>query len=296
MFKQFLATLSVVVAIAAATPSIAQTQGETPMSIPTSTDRVAVNGVELYYEIHGEGSPLVMLHGGVNPSDMFGAPLAEMAKTHKVIAIHMRGHGFSTDSDEPWSSEQMADDVDALLGELGIDQIDIMGWSLGGGVAYQLAIRHPDRVGKLIVISMNIRNEGNFPEVEAAFKAMPDNAAQYAQGVGQSPLAKLYPDIDWERMFRKTGEMNEQSYDWSADIAKIAAPTLLIFSDADMMYLEHMVEIYRLFGGGTGDAGVDGSTRPTPNQLAIIPDTTHYDLMLKATKSAAGYANAFLAK
>ena len=297
MFKQLLTTLSVVAALAVATPSIAQTSGENPMSTPTTSDRVAVNGVELYYEIHGAGTPLVMLHGGVNPSDMFGAPLAEMAKTHKVIAIHMRGHGFSTDQvDEPWSYEQMADDVAALLGELGIDRIDVMGWSLGGGVAYQLAIRHPDRVGKLIAISMNIRNGGNFPEVEAAFQAMPGMAAQYGQGVGQSPLAKLYPDVDWETMFRKTGEMNQHPYDWSADIAGITAPTLLIFSDADMMYPEHMVEIYKLFGGGTRDAGVDGSLRPTANQLAIIPDTTHYDLMLKATRSATDYARAFLAK
>jgi pimeloyl-ACP methyl ester carboxylesterase len=296
MFKQLLTTLTVVAALTVTTPSIAQTEGDTPMSTPTSTDRVAVNGVELYYEVHGEGSPLVMLHGGVNPSDTFGAPLAEMAKTHKVIAIHMRGHGFSTDTDAPWTYEQMADDVDALLGELGIDTIDVMGWSMGGGVAYQLAMRHPDRVGKLIVISMNIRNAGNFPEVEAAFVAMPGQAAQIAQGVGQSPLAKLYPDVDWETMFRKTGEMNNVAYDWSAGIAKIAAPTLLIFSDADMMHLEHMVEIYKLLGGGTRDAGVDGSLRPTQNQMAIIPDTTHYDLMLKATKSATDYTNAFLAK
>jgi pimeloyl-ACP methyl ester carboxylesterase len=90
--------------------------------------------------------------------------------------------------------------------------------------------------------------------------------------------------------------MNLNPYDWSANVARIAAPTLLIFADADMMHPEHMVEIYKLFGGGTRDAGVDGSLRPTQNQLAIIPDTTHYDLMLKATKSAADYANAFLAK
>src|SRR6187401_2722102 len=111
---------------------------------------VAVNGVELYYEIHGEGSPLVMLHGGVNPSDFFGAPLAAMAETHQVIAIHLRGHGFSTDTDEPWTYELLADDVAALLGKLGIARTDVMGWSLGGGVALQTAIRHPELVGKLI--------------------------------------------------------------------------------------------------------------------------------------------------
>lgn len=265
------------------------------MSTPTTAERVAVNGVELYYEIHGQGAPLVMLHGGVNPSDMFGAPLEEMAKTRKVIAVHMRGHGFSTDGDTPWTYEQMADDVAALLGELDIATADIMGWSTGGGVAYQTAIRHPDLVGKLIVISKNVHNDGNFPEVEAAFTAMPGIAAQIGQAVAQSPLGALYPDADWERIFRKTGEMNQTPYDWSADVAKITAPTLLIFADADTIRLEHMVEIYRMLGGGTRDAGQDGSARPTPNQLAIIPGTIHYDMPIKATEIIAAHANAFLA-
>lgn len=296
MFRQLVATFTVVAALAVTAPSMAQAQGETQMSTPTSTGRVAVNGVELYYEIHGEGEPLVMLHGGVNPSDFFGAPVAAMAEERQVIAVHLRGHGFSTDTDEPWSSEQMADDVAALLGELGLEKADIMGWSLGGGVALQTAIRHPEVVNKLIVISMNVRDDGNFPEVDAAFDEMPNMAPQIAAQIEQSPLATMYPDIDWEVMMRKTGEMNQGSYDWSEDVAEITAPTLLIFSDADMMYLEHIVEIYKLFGGGTRDAGVDGSLRPTQNQLAIIPDTTHYDLMLKATDVATGFAKAFLAK
>jgi pimeloyl-ACP methyl ester carboxylesterase len=257
---------------------------------------VAVNDVELYYEIHGEGPPLMMLHGGVNPSDMFGAPLAAMATSHKVYAIHLRGHGFSSDADEPWSVEQMADDVAALLGALGIAKIDVMGWSLGGGVALQTAVRHPDVVGKLIVISMNFRDDGDFPEVRAQFEAMPGMAPEYARHIAQSPLAAMYPDIDWEVTLRKTGEMIRGGFDWSAHVARITAPTLLIFADADMMYPEHMVEFYKLLGGGTRDAGIDGSLRPTPNQLAIIPGTTHYDLMLTATDSVTGFAKAFLAR
>ena len=264
------------------------------MNDSTLADRIEVNGVKLYFEIRGEGSPVVMLHGGVNPSDMFGAPLTEMAKAHKVIAIHLRGHGLSTDTDEPWSYEQMADDVDALLGELGIGKIDIMGWSLGGGVALQIAIRHPERVTKLVVIGMNVRDTGCFPEVQAAFSQMPELAPTIAGHLKQSPLADLYPDVDWEAMMRKTGEMNQGPYDWSGDVAQIAAPTLLIFADAEMMYPAHIAEIYGLLGGGTQDAGVDGSMRPTPNQLAIIPGTTHYDLMLKASDTATNFAKAFL--
>ncbi len=275
-------------------PARAQTEGG-PL-VPNTSGRIPVNGVELYYEIHGEGTPLVMLHGGVNPSDMFGAPLAAMAEAHQVIAIHMRGHGFSTDADVPWSTEQMADDVAALLGELGIARADVMGWSLGGGVALQTAIRHPELVRKLVVISIGMRADGNFPEVREQFRTLPERAAEFAPQLAQSPLGALYPDVDWEVMFRKSGEMNQGSYDWSADVARIAAPTLLIFADADMMYLEHMVEFYRLLGGGTRDAGFDGSLRPTPNQLAIIPGATHYDLMVAANGSATSFAKAFLAQ
>jgi pimeloyl-ACP methyl ester carboxylesterase len=260
-----------------------------------TSGRVAVNGVALYYEIHGQGSPLVMLHGGVNPSDFFGAPLAAMAETQQVIAIHLRGHGFSTDTDAPWSYEQMADDVAALLDHLDLATVDVMGWSLGGGVALQLAIRHPNCVGKLIVISMSIRHDGNFPEVQAEFDAMPDRAPAYAKQFQESPAAALYPDIDWEVMMHKTGEMHRAPYNWSAEVTRITAPTLLIYADADMLYLEQMIECYRLLGGGTRDAGLDGSRRPTPNQLAIIPGTTHYNLMLRATRSATDYAKAFLA-
>lgn len=263
--------------------------------MPNTSGRVAINGVELYYEIHGDGPPLVMLHGGVNPSDFFGAPLAAMAQTQKVIAIHMRGHGFSTDADVPFSCEQMADDVAALLGELGIEKADIMGWSLGGAIALQVAIRHPRVVRKLVVISISMRAEGNFSEVREQFATMPEKASEFAPHIAQSPLATLYPAVNWEVLMRKTGEMLRENYDWSADVAKITAPTLLIFADADMMYLEHMVEFYRLLGGGTRDAGIDGSLRPTPNQLAIIPDTTHYNLVSKETESVTNFAKAFLA-
>jgi pimeloyl-ACP methyl ester carboxylesterase len=271
----------------------AMAQGEPPMTSPTRTGQVDVNGVELYYEVHGQGSPLVMLHGGVNPSDMFGVPLARMAESHEVLAIHLRGHGLSTDTDEPWSYEQMADDVVALLDALNIERIDVMGWSLGGGVALQTAIRHPERVGRLVVIGSSVRSGGNFPEVQAMFDAMPDMAAEIAQQVEQSPLATLYPDRDWTSMFRKSGEMGQRPHDWSEDVAGITAPTLLIFADAEMMHLEHIVEIYRLFGGGTRDAGVDGALRPTQNQLAIVPGTTHYNLVQAG--AATDFAKAFLA-
>lgn len=248
------------------------------MSTPISTGKVPVGGAEIYYEIHGDGPPLVLLHGGVNPSETFGAPLAAMARTHKVIAIHLRGHGFSTDADGPWSAEGMADDVAAVLRQLGIGKARFMGYSLGAAISVQVAIRHPELVEKLVAVSVAFRADGEYPEVRQAFAQMPGMAAAIGQQLSASPLAQLYPDVDWETMMRKTGEMNHSDRDWTAGIKTIKVPTLLVFADADSIRPEHMVEFWKLLGGGQRDAGLDGSQRPA-SQLAIIPGTTHYSLI-----------------
>jgi pimeloyl-ACP methyl ester carboxylesterase len=288
--------LAALCAVVMATGAMAQEQGATQMNAPSKSDRVAVNGVALHYEIHGAGKPLVMLHGGVNPADMFGAPLAAMAETHQVIAVHLRGHGLSSDGDAPWSSELMADDVDALLEAIGIGSADVMGYSLGGGVALQLAIRHPERVGKLVMVSASIKTSGNYPEVEEAFKAMGAQAADIGAYLATTPMGEMYPDVYWEKLMRRTGEMAAAPFDWSEGVKALSVPTLVIFADADMMYPAHIAEIYGLLGGGTQDAGVDGALRPTPNQLAIIPGTTHYDLISKGVGPVTEFARAFLAE
>lgn len=248
------------------------------MRTPESKGYAKVNDVELYYEIHGDGPPLIMLHGGVTPSEMFGAPLAEMAKAHKVIAVHARGHGLSKDSNRPWSFEVFADDVAAVMGHLGIRKASVMGYSSGALVALQVAIRHPELVDKLIVISTAFRTDGYYPEVLEAFAQMPSAAPMIGAEVSKSPLAALYPSVNWETVFRKTGELANRRFDWSASVAGIKAPTLLLFADADMLHPAHIVEFYKLLGGGQRDAGLDGSLR-SPNRLAIIPNTTHINLI-----------------
>ncbi|HEY9011194.1 MAG TPA: alpha/beta hydrolase [Devosia sp.] len=278
MLRRTLVTFAFLAAALVAAPAIAQTAGDSPMSTPSSTGKVPVGGAELYYEIHGDGPPLVLLHGGVLPSQTFGAPLATMARTHRVIAIHMRGHGLSTDADTPWSDELMADDVAAVLSHLGIGRARVMGYSLGAAVALQLAIRHPELVEKLVSVSVAFSTDGNYPEVREAFRQMPANAATIGQQLAASPFAELYPDADWERIMRKSAEMNLVDYDWSEAIKAITAPTLLVFADADAIRPEHMVEFWKLVGGGQHDAGLDGSQRPK-SQLAILPNTTHYSLI-----------------
>lgn len=258
---------------------------------PDTKGYAKVNGVELYYEIHGDGPPLVMLHGGVTPSEMFGAPLTEMAKTHRVIAPHARGHGLSKDTSRPWSHDVFADDVAALLRHLGITKASVMGYSSGGDVALQVAIRHPELVDKLIVIAAGFRSDGYYPEVLQAFAQMPAAAPMIAAEVAKSPLATLYPSVNWETVFRKTGELANHSYDWSASVAGIKAPTLLVFADADAIRPEHMAEFYKLLGGGQRDAGIDGSLR-SASRLAIVPNTTHMNLL--GAPSVMQFATEFL--
>jgi len=278
MLRRTLVSLAFAAAAVVAVPAIAQTAGDDPMSTPLSTGKVQVGGAEIYYEIHGDGPPLVLLHGGVDPSQTFGAPLAAMARTHRVIAIHMRGHGFSTDTDAPWSSELMAEDVAAVLRRLSIGRARFMGYSLGAGVALQVAFRHPELVEKLVSVSVDYRTDDDYPEVREAFRQLPAHAAEYGQQLASSPLAELYPDVDWERVFRKSGEMNEPEYDWTEGIKAISAPTLLVFADADSIRPEHMVAFWKLLGGGQRDAGFDGSQRPA-SQFAILPGTTHHNLI-----------------
>ena len=261
------------------------------MSQAIESGYAPVEGTELYYEIYGEGAPLVMLHGGVNPSGFFGGPLAEMAGAFKVIAIHARGHGLSRDSDLPWSIEQAADDVAAVLRDRGIKKASVMGYSFGGKIAIQFALRHPDMLEKLVVISAGYARDGDHPEVRAAFEKMPEMAEVFGAGIAQSPLAQLYPDVDWVKLMRKIGALGTLDYDWSAGVKGIKSSTLLIFADADSIRPEHIVEFYKLLGGGLRDAGLDGSLR-SPNRLAIIPGVTHHTII--ADPAVFQHATAFL--
>jgi pimeloyl-ACP methyl ester carboxylesterase len=235
-----------------------------------------VNGQHLFYSLHGAGKPLILLHGGINP-DSFGGNLAELAKRRQVIAVHLQAHGRTPDTDRPLRSETMGDDIAALISHLNFGKADVMGYSLGSSVALQTAIHHPDVVDRLVLVSAAMRQDGFYPEVVTAFKQLEANAATLGPGVKASPLGKTYPDVDWTKLFTKVGDMTKHPFDWSADVARLKARTLLVFADADAIRPEHMVEFWKALGGGQRDAGIDGSQRPA-NELAILPNTTHYTL------------------
>lgn len=235
-----------------------------------------VNGQHLFYSVQGVGKPLILLHGGIDPGS-FGSNLDELARQRQVIAVHLQAHGRTPDTDRPLRSETMGDDIAALIGYLKLGKADVMGYSLGAAVALQTAIRHPDVVDRLILVSATMKQDGFYPEAVAAFKQMEANAATVGPAVKASPLGKAYPDVDWTNLFRKVGDMTKRPYDWSADVARLKVRTLLVFADADAIRPEHMVEFWKALGGGQRDAGLDGSLRPA-NELAILPGTTHYTL------------------
>jgi pimeloyl-ACP methyl ester carboxylesterase len=273
-----------------AAPIMASAQTDTGTATATSrgvdvtqtypiTGYAPINGLQIYYEIHGSGgTPLLLLHGGIVGSVTFAPLLPGLSVNRQVITIDLQGHGHTRDIDRPLREETMADDVAGVLAHLEIEQADLLGYSMGGGVALQTAFRHPEIVRKLIIVSATMRRDGSYPEVVAQLDQLESNAPQLGAQVAQSPLATVYPEADWETLFAKAGEMASRDYDWSANVAAITAPSMLIFADADSIRPEHMVEFYTLLGGGQRDAGLDGSLRPT-SRLAILPGTTHYDIL-----------------
>jgi pimeloyl-ACP methyl ester carboxylesterase len=269
--RDFLKTATATAVLTATLPVQAK---ETPaMSNANFAD---VNGQHIFYSLQGTGKPLILLHGGIDP-DSFGSNLAALAKGRQVIAVHLRAHGRTPDTDRPMRCETMGDDVAALIGHLQLGKADVMGYSLGSFVALQTAIRHPDVVDRLVLLAARMRQDDAYPEVVAALNQLEVNAAMLGGSVKASPLGRAYPDVDWTNLFRKVGDLTKRPFDWSADVAKLKARTLLVFADADYIPPEHMVEFWKALGGGQRDAGIDGSLRPA-NQFAIMPNATHYTL------------------
>jgi pimeloyl-ACP methyl ester carboxylesterase len=230
---------------------------------------------ELHHEIHGAGEPLILLHGGVGASEMFGSLVPALAARRQVVTVDLQAHGRTPDVDRPLRFELMADDVAALIDRLGIEKADVLGYSLGGGVALRTAIQHAARVRRLVVVSAPYARGGFFPEVLAAMEQVGPHVAEHMK---HSPLFALYPQVDWRVLFTKLADLLRRDYDWSGDVAALGMPTMLVSADADSMRPAHVTEFFRLLGGGQKDAGLDGSGRPLA-RLAVLPGVTHYDIL-----------------
>jgi pimeloyl-ACP methyl ester carboxylesterase len=242
-----------------------------------------VNGINLYFETHGTGQPLILLHGGLGSGEMFGPTLTELAQQHQVIAVDLQGHGRTADIDRPIDIRLMADDIAALIDHLKLDKPDVVGYSLGGGVALFTAVKYPDKVRRLVVASAHARRDAIPPEMLAQQAQVNAAAAEFLK---DTPMWELYQRVaphpeDFPRLLDKVGEAMAQDYDYTEDVRSLQVPTLLVAADADMAPPSHYVEMFKLLDGGLRDGGWMGEGRPKGGHaLAILPGLTHYNLAI----------------
>jgi pimeloyl-ACP methyl ester carboxylesterase len=234
-----------------------------------------INGLNLYYEIHGTGEPLVLLHGAYMNTNAMQPLLSDLARTRQVIALDFQAHGRTADIDRPLRMESLAGDVAALLQFLNIPQADIFGYSLGGGVAVQVAVRYPQLVRKLVAASVSFNVAGMYPELMGA---MDNITPEVFEGTPtKTEYDKVAPNpADFPKLVEKLKDLDTAIYDWPAEsIKSIKAPTFLFIGDSDIVRPEHIVDMFRLLGGG-----VAGDLVGLPNaRLAILPGTTHVTVM-----------------
>jgi pimeloyl-ACP methyl ester carboxylesterase len=247
---------------------------------PGSVGKYAsVNGIELYYEIHGTGEPLIMLHGGFGTFEMFSALSPTLVLDHQVIGVDLYGHGRTALTDRPLRFESMADDIAGLIQHLGLAKADVLGYSLGGAVALQTAIRHPERMNKLVLISSPCKRAGWHPETQTGMSSI---APEFFLG---TPMHDAYMSVaprpdDFSRFVASMKEAMSLDYDWTESVSSMKIPTLIIAGDADSLPPAHAAEFFSLLGGGLRDAGWNGE-HLISSQLAILPGATHYNIVFR---------------
>lgn len=242
---------------------------------PAESGYADINDLKMYYEVYGKGKPIVLLHGSyMNIPLNWSHIIPLLAKDRKVIVMEMQGHGRTRDITRELSYEGMADDVSGLLKHLKIDRADILGYSMGGGVAFQVAVRHPEQVRRLVVLSGTYKHDGWWPEVEASFATF---TPEMFKG---SPIQKQYDSLGndpahFTEFVKKVISIDLKPYDWSRDVKNIKAPVFMAIGDADGVQYEHALELFRAKGGGKmGD--IHGLPQ---SRLAILPGTTHIGMM-----------------
>ena len=253
-----------------------------------------VNEINLFYETTGQGRPLILLHGGLGSGDMFGANRDALADAgHQVISVDLQGHGRTADIDRPIDAQLMAGDIAALIEHLRLEKPDVVGYSLGGGVAFFTALQHPELIRRLVLISVAMRDSAYYPEIRAQQGQMNSDTAEMMKATPMyQEYARLAPRVeDWPRLISKMGESLAAGFDHTSELDNLKVPTLIVFADGDMSPPSHAVEIYERLGGGQHDGGWDKSGLPE-HRLAIIPGETHYSIFVAPT--LAPVINSFL--
>jgi pimeloyl-ACP methyl ester carboxylesterase len=249
---------------------------------PASGGYADVSGIKLYHEIYGEGDPLVLIHGGLTTIGEMQGWVQPLAKMRRVIAVEMQGHGRTADTDRPMSFATMGNDIAALLDYLKIPKADLVGHSFGGASAIRAAIQHPDKVRRLVVISSPYARSCWYPEVQ---EGMGRVGASMAENMMQTPTGKFsqqWPEPQrFPQFLDKMGKMMSEDYDWSAEVAKLAMPVLLVFADNDSVSQKHIAEFFALLGGGVKEPGWL-NTQLSKSRLAVVPGYSHYNFVTSA--------------
>jgi pimeloyl-ACP methyl ester carboxylesterase len=269
-----IATTAALATFAAMTSTSAQQAG----AKPDSSGYIAANGVDYWFEIHGKGEPLLLLHGGLMWTGAFGPTLTQLAENRRVIGVDLHGHGHTALGNRKISLVDLGRDLAVVVQKLGLRQVDVMGYSFGGGAGLQLAFQHPTLVRRLVVLSAPYAQNGFFAEMLPQQAAV---GAAMADAMKETPMYKGYVAIaprpqDFPKLLDAMGEHMRTPYDWSADVKKLSMPVMLVYGDSDMIRPEHIVSFYQLLGGGLKDAGWMRE-HMSKNRLAILPDVTHYE-------------------
>ena len=240
-----------------------------------------VNGLHLYYETHGTGRPMILLHGGLGTGEMFGPILPALSAGHQVIAPDLQGHGRTADIDRPIDIRLMADDIAALIDHLGLDRPDVVGYSVGGGVAFMTAAKYPEKVRRLVTACVYLQPDVVDPALREQQGQVTAAAAEFMK---DTPMYQVYQAVaprpeDFGRLLDKIGESMKDGYDYTEEFQSLQVPTLIAASDADQAPPSHYAEMFKLLGGGLRDAGWMGENRPKGGHaLAILPGLTHYNM------------------
>ena len=246
---------------------------------PVKSGRIEANGVTYYYEIHGQGEPLLLLHGGMGSIEMFEPDLPALAAKRQVIAVDLQGHGRTPLGNRKIDCKDIGDDLANVLSALGYQQVDVLGYSFGGAIALRLAIQHPDKVRRLVLVSAGFAQDGFYPELLPMQAAVGAAMAEQMKG---TPMYRSYvaiaPDpAEFPKLLDAMGEWMRRPYNWADEVATLEGPVMLVYGDSDMFRPEHIVEFYHLLGGGLKDAGWQRE-HLSQNRLAILPDVTHYEM------------------
>ena len=244
---------------------------------PVRTGAADTDGVRLHYEIYGQGEPLVLIHGGLTTIGEMQRWIEPLATTRQVIAVEMQGHGHTPDTDRPLSFSTLGSDIAALLDHLRIPRADVVGHSFGGAVALRTAIQTPEKVRRLVVISSPHARSSWYPEAQEGMSQVGPSLAEPLMRTPTGQLSRSWPDPQRFRGFLdKLGKLMSEDYDWSADIAKLPMPVLLVFADNDSMPQRQIAEFFALLGGGVKEPGWL-NTKLSTSRLAVVPGYSHYN-------------------